>query len=396
VGLLMASAPTERVMTFRNLCTEPVWIGFAGGSVRNRNSPSDTRCGGDGDCYQGSRCIQTGAINQCFFQNPSPADKQFKLDEGQSKDVSIPIYNNGLDIIWSGAITGKTGCDANGQNCKKADCGTDGTGNCRASQGFQQPATQAEMTLAKTFVDFYDIEIINGVHMGVSMEPTNIQTKADNPYICGAPGSKFPKDSRFSSCSWSFNPPSNDYRWVTAGGVHCQADSECQNGTLCGLSFNPGHADLLQKTCGDLLGYWSADQVCGLIPSFGAPFNCQSGLPAPNAGLTNWNLYACVGVGSCYASSAESSCCGCANWDEEGLQVPPAPDTKPCISKNPNWNDRVKQTLKWLKEACPTAYTYPYDDVTSTFTCQNLVEGVSNVNYRITFCPENDKPVIVE
>lgn len=33
-----------------------------------------------------------------------------------------------------------------------------------------------------------------------------------------------------------------------------------------------------------------------------------------------------------------------------------------------------------FKEACPTAYSYAYDDPTSTFTC-------SGANYIITFCP---------
>lgn len=141
----------DRIVTFKNYCTEPVWYGFAGGSVRNRNTPFDTKCGGDGDCYDGTKCIRTGDISQCFFQNPVSADKNFKLDTGSSKDVHIPILDNGLDLIWSGAMTGKTGCDENGQNCKTADCGTDPNtpGACRSSQGFAQPATQGEITMAK-------------------------------------------------------------------------------------------------------------------------------------------------------------------------------------------------------------------------------------------------------
>lgn len=131
-----------------NYCTEPVWFGFAGGSVRNRNS-QDTQCGGDGDCYQGSKCIQTGPIRQCFFVNPKPDDNNFKLDTGASKDVNIPIYDNGLDIIWSGAITGRTKYNNQTKQFGTADCGDDGNGNCKPSQGFQQPATQAELTFAK-------------------------------------------------------------------------------------------------------------------------------------------------------------------------------------------------------------------------------------------------------
>ena len=69
--------------------------------------------------------------------NPRSADGVLKLETGASKDVHIPILDNGIDIIWSGAITGRTGCDEKGINCKTADCGDDGHGNCRPSQGFQ-------------------------------------------------------------------------------------------------------------------------------------------------------------------------------------------------------------------------------------------------------------------
>jgi hypothetical protein len=37
---------------------------------------------------------------------------------------------------------------------------------------------------------------------------------------------------------------------------------------------------------------------------------------------------------------------------------------------------------RFFKDACPTAYSYPYDDPTSTFTC----EGTTN-DYAVVFCP---------
>lgn len=70
--------------------------------------------------------------------------------------------------------------------------------------------------------------------------------------------------------------------------------------------------------------------------------------------------------------------------------MPPFPDTENCKNKNPTWADRAKSTLMWLKRACPTAYTYPYDDMTSTFTCKAMEDGINNANYEITFCPENE------
>ena len=119
-----------------------------------------------------------------------------------------------------------------------------------------QPATQAEITMVKTGVDFYDVEIINGIHMPVSFGPTN--TQGTSPYKCGTPGAKHP-NTKVGSCNWDLKPPSNDYYWVTAGGAKCQDDTACSGDDICGISFNPGHADLLQKTCGQHIGFWTAD-----------------------------------------------------------------------------------------------------------------------------------------
>jgi hypothetical protein len=61
--LLGVSQAKERVITFKNLCKEPVWFGFAAGSVRNKYSDVDVKCNSDADCYTGSHCITTGPIN---------------------------------------------------------------------------------------------------------------------------------------------------------------------------------------------------------------------------------------------------------------------------------------------------------------------------------------------
>ena len=153
-----------------------------------------------------------------------------------------------------------------------------------------QPAAQAEFTLARDNIDFYDVEVINGVNIPISMGPTNTPAGgSSDPYFCGNPGSKHPL-SGMGACTWDLKPPASEYNWVKAGGNACNSDADCSTG-MCGLSFNPGHADLLWKTCGDRLGYWSADQVCGISPTFGAPFYCSE--------LTG--LYGCTGgFGSCY------------------------------------------------------------------------------------------------
>jgi hypothetical protein len=38
------------------------------------------------------------------------ADGDYKLNSKEVKQVSIPIYDNGSEIIWSGIMTGRTNC----------------------------------------------------------------------------------------------------------------------------------------------------------------------------------------------------------------------------------------------------------------------------------------------
>jgi hypothetical protein len=272
-----AASASQRTFTLRNLCSEPVWFGFSGGAVSARNSTS-AECHSDSDCWEGTHCIAASpTLSFCFAKNPVPADGNYKLMTGQTNSVTIPISSQNFDIIWSGVTTGKTGCDSTGSNCKTADCGNDGKGGCVSGRGFSQPATQAEYTLSKTSIDFYDVEVINGIHMGVSMSPTNV-AGGSNPYSCGSPGAKFPKTAT-GSCDWNMVPPSDEYYWVSAGGSSCTSTTQCSGSQKCGLSFNPGHDQLLWRTCGSIIGYWSADQVCGISPSYGAPFNCSQSTP---------------------------------------------------------------------------------------------------------------------
>jgi len=91
--------------------------------------------------------------------------------------------------------------------------------------------------------------------------------------------------------------------------------------------------------------------------------------------------------GSCYQPGADAStCCGCANWWEEGIPVPTS--TQRCVAQDPRWMQNILPNLKWMKEASPAVYTYPFDDMSSTFVCNNNPQGGYNtVNYDITFCP---------
>lgn len=374
----ISNAAPSRIITLVNQCGFPVWFGFASGSAQKS-------CKVDTDCPAGAVCANTN----CFWKNPQPADGNYQLDpKGGTKQIFIPVTNVKSDaVVWSGAVAGRTGCKSDG-SCETAGCGKDSSsgptvvGGCKTSVGFDQPATEAEFTFTNTY-DTYDIEMINGYSIPIKMAPDAMPWKSDNPYVCGIPGDEKPQ-GQFGACTWNFQPPSpSDYQWVTAGGKSCNTNADCTIG-ICGFSKNPGHAPLYAKSCGTLLGYFTANQICGVNTEQGAPFNCQ--MIINNQKLRD--LYLCIASAptSCYADDAKNNCCGCVDWN---TKVPTygTPYTASCNKINPTWTANVLTTLLWLKQACPTAYVYPFDDQSSTFTCRNIQNNLNSINYTITFCP---------
>lgn len=339
-----------RTWTIINNCNQTVWFGFLGGS------PS-----------------------------PAPANNKYKLGPGASNTVNIP--NN----IWNGVIAGRTNC-AGAAGCETGDCGG-GEGAC--THGFTPPVTQAEFTIQRNTNDSYNINLVNGYNLPISITPTQTAT-AVNPYFCGSAGAVNPSPG-LGSCSWQFAPPIVEYNWVEIGGNACNANSDCTGGKKCGLSFGSSQQNPLQKTCGKPLGYWTANQICSVQRNYGAPFNCGDAVPN-QAGITWGSLFACVSpqgcqqpgnaACTCYQPGASVNCCGCVNWNKLGLPVPAI--TKQCFNSNPNWNNHVQPTLEWLKRGCPTANTYPFDDPSSTFQCGTT--GTNTVSYTITFCPSGQVP----
>ena len=162
------------------------------------------------------------------------------------------------------------------------------------------------------------------------------------------------------------------------------------SGEACGLAQTNIEANSSSTTCGKFLGYWTADEVCALNPTYSsAPYTCNL---TADGGATFAQMFGCVGWygESCYILPNVTQCCGCVNW----TNVPTDPTIVPqCTvsgngSSNPFWVMNALPTLQWYHNACPANYIYPFDDKSSTFTCSNVTSSVkNNVNYTITFCP---------
>lgn len=382
----MSGAQTTRTLTFQNSCSQTVWIGVNGGFTQN--------CGANNSCPAGQYCLTSRATPGCFWSLSPPSGSTFELAAGANLTVTLTGAAQG-GVQWSGMVYGSTGCDSAGQNCQTGCV----NGTCANGVGAGPwPLTLAEFTLQANGADTYDISIINGMNLPMQMAPTAGQTLAPvppvqgAPYWCGSPGN--PSDNVLQGCSWTFdatfggNDNSPFLQMVTSGGASCTSNSDCtESGDVCGLA--PGNTPLTQS-CGQLVGWWSAGGVCGADSSFGAPFNCSQAVT--NQG-DQGDMYGCNAVGnppsnaSCYQPGATSTCCGCPNWtiDQELL-----PSGLCCQAFNSVWTSIAQPWAQFLKEACPTAYSFPFDDATSTFNCMTSgTSGTTNntTNYTITYCP---------
>lgn len=102
----------------------------------------------------------------------------------------------------------------------------------------------------------------------------------------------------------------------------------------------------------------------------GPPFFCED----------NRDVISCMGDYnlSGYNQPPGTKVCGCPGWESLGID---APTTQPCVATDKNWEEKSLPFLKFLKKGCPVAYSYAFDDFTSTMTCSTATK------YRIEFCP---------
>lgn len=426
-GTVVPSLPTSRTISLVNKCSFPVWFSLNGSSVPNQS------CAGTSVCPVGTSC--NSSSHECYWNNYGP-------DVGTSFQLAANVGTNTVTIPtpafssagtqWSGNISASTLCNpaSPSGSCTQASCdNNNGSTACAPGKGFTQPATQAEITMNLMTSDSYDVEVINGFHIPISMAPvfyTGIPATANN-YVCGTPGD-YNVDgvsvvNGFGACNWeNAVPPStkNGYYWVTSGsGTGCNINtttSQCSAGQLCGLDSS------LNQTCGNFLGYWSANQVCstsGISSTVSNYFFCNQALPSPSfpAGATLYNLMACaVPTGdttnptynSCYltypagtSTDAIQTCCGCVDWwnsaETGGVAIGANSTGGSCTQSgqsmpqsDPQWTQYIQPMIQWMKAACPSSYTYPFDDKTSGFSCSNNLAGQSNsTGYVITFCDGN-------
>ena len=139
-----------------------------------------------------------------------------------------------------------------------------------------------------------------------------------------------------------------------------------------------------ESVCGDVIGVWSRDELCGWTDAidFGG---CKTELTAPvTEQIGNIEqLFQCNPPfkQACFQKGGNEACCGGSVWSDF---VPV--HTANCTTHNPLWTEYAMPHIEVLKRACPTCYTYPYDDATSLFTCWSNASHNEN-SYLVEWCP---------
>ncbi|KAL2331070.1 hypothetical protein Fmac_018651 [Flemingia macrophylla] len=191
----------------------------------------------------------------------------FVLRSKESYTITAPT-------TWTGRFWGRTLCttDSTGRfSCITGDCGSDKLA-CNGS-GSSPPATLVELSTNESSGDFYDVSLVDGFNIPVSVVPTNSNCKS-------------------TGCTADLN-------------AVCPTEMEVRE---------KGNVVACHNACAEI----NKDFFC-CVGNYSTPKTCKP------------SLYA-----------------------------------------------------KVFKEACPQAYSYPYDDNTSTFQCSN------QTNYNITFCPASN------
>jgi len=372
-------------------------------------------CKTTGDCPAGGVCdAETGTCGGglCQFETIAPESWELPAHSMAATTLCVPKG-------WSGRFWGRTGCtpQGNGLSCRTGQCGPPfpAAGELECTKSGNSPATLFEPTFdaGDPAVDFYDVSLVGGYNVPIEVQPSSPG--------CVATG----------SCTRDLNASCPTALRVT--GPAC-TDGECPEGGACIDEMcvvgclDPCDACRMSSPPISLDCAANMDSYCCEGAQANNSCNSASATCFDDADcqdLANGILQASCDTAThlCKRSCTEDSDCPAGTCDSAAGQcapplvscatsacaaaVPPQPDPvcdtgqlggvcvpvdDCCGPYNADWTAAALTagggTDTWtsiFKAACPTAYSYQFDDPTSSFTCADPAGG--EVDYVITFCP---------
>jgi hypothetical protein len=243
----------------------------------------------------------------------------------------------------------------------------------------------------------------------------------DSPDYCPPELQKTDKAGKVVGCyspnkAWGLNSPPSSLNCSGTVPFLCETNSDCPAGRK---------AKAQTMTCTTVAGQNFGECVCSSNSDCPNGFDCTTGNDGnqtctPKSGTNDtWSdLYGCSG-GSFWGTSGFTDVpanqiwtgivCGCPDWSPSktagggcqsnsydwavapvGWSAPTGSATAtPTAVPTPYLSNQTYYSR--FKETCPTAYSYAFDDETSTYTCQSGLNGVGP-SYNITFCPQQGNP----
>lgn len=367
-------------------------------------------------------------------------DVQLGIDGGNLPVVVTPVHNTyevtanliGVDVLDSSSCINASDCSANAapynHQCFSPTSypklfGPVG-GKCAASCTSDSECTKTPFTKCfKAPAPFAPLS------SGICINPCTSNTQCANAvpskpaypacdvadgacvsaYECTSPGC----NGATEDCGKA-GPPGAPYlpicQWKLLAENKCPPDlqiRECVGGTrkgaLCGNDTDCGQGG----TCSKYIGCGSACSQCQPEAGVTQPpgLACKGTTTVPWA-PTNTNLYCCTPSNSCFDAGASppptaETCCGYALWARcvggdhpgnicgtdadcgtgtcTGVKLPQGQATPAFGSAvgSGTWLGQAEPIDVEFKNDCPTAYSYQYDDSTSTFVCGG-VSGTSS------------------
>ena len=382
-----------------------------------------TACSSNADCATGEFCDTLAPVGA------QPGTCGTVPTDGNGWKLGSEPLTIALPAAWRGRFFPRVNCsDATGEfHCDSGQCVDDANDfslYCAASG--VPPTTVAEVALipGEGATDTYDVSQVNGFNVPIQMAPnTGTYAQTANHYVCGSPGctaTTCSATANQTACGWTMTDASqcpNGLRFVAltpgAAITPCATDADCGSATptptpvgvtaasaaaplieagqmVCGANNNSD-----QLACGPYAGCLSPGSACADVSNDDPPLACGT-MVSGQGNLAD--LYSCAGpnADSCYTANVGDTCCGCPAWTStydgsascqnhnSAWQIPAGKSYPGCLTDAPPAPECLIQTFK---ESCPQAYSFPYDDPTSTFTCNNGAAQL--VDYTITFCPAN-------
>jgi hypothetical protein len=338
-----------------------------------------------------SATIWLAAIPGCGKTKCSPDIAEpaggWAVAAGVTATVTVPACWSGGFIFREGCGWKKDGgtytCGGKSPCCDVGDC-TDKSGKSAYScnLGGQPPVTRIEMTFdggydvdgkkINSLIDYYDISYVDGWSKMVTMEPALPKIWPDTPpdgkdatYWCSVSG-----------CSAAA---------VTCPDklVKCKVDGQTKTALAC---WSPGKYAALHKNdkdqSGNLLFPPALRANLGCVCDADSNVLCNIGSASapvinPACNSSSNTTFGCSPYSEPGQSNINSQCCPWASTDTRSEAC--GWDSAHSARVWPQW---AKDYVTNIKTACPNAYAWQYDDMSSTYRCR-ATGADQGVNYLI-------------